>query len=285
MALSIVHSGGDVKGTSTCFHKYDDVFTRTLSPFENGADKSLGGFLVWSAAACCRPSMRTDAAPWYSPGKGRGTVSRIIETIRIEKPVDYATMLTRQRDRHGAVRTGRAPNTLFLLEHEPVITLGRNAHREHVLFDEDELTRRGIALTETDRGGDVTYHGPGQLVAYPILDLRHWRCSVGWYLRTLEEAVIRTLDDYGLKGERVEGLTGVWVDGAKVAAIGVGVRDWVTFHGTAINVDPDMTHFEAIIPCGITNKPVTSLRRLLGNAPPIAEVGEGFEEAFRLAFE
>ncbi len=228
--------------------------------------------------------MRPIAGPWYSLGKGRHTVSRRIETIRIEDPVDYATMLTRQRERHGAVRTGRAPNTLFLLEHAPVITLGRNAHREHVLLDDEELTRRGIALAETDRGGDVTYHGPGQLVAYPILDLRHWRCSVGWYLRTLEEAVIRTLDGYGLKGKRLEGLTGVWVDGAKVAAIGVGVRDWVTFHGTAINVDPDMTHFEAIIPCGIADKPVTSLRRLLGNAPPMAEVAGRFDRAFRMTF-
>ena len=190
-------------------------------------------------------------------------------------------MLERQHQCRQAVADGKAPNTVFLLEHTPVITMGRNAHDENLLFSKAALTEKGVAVHETDRGGDVTYHGPGQLVAYPILNLEQCRCSVGWYLRTLEDVVIQLLASYDLKGERVEGLTGVWVDGAKVAAIGIGVNHWVTFHGTAINVDPDMTHFQLIVPCGITDKPVTSLKALLGGtAPPMDEVRHRFQDAF-----
>ncbi len=175
---------------------------------------------------------------------------------------------------------GEAVNALYLLEHTPVITMGRGAKPEHLLFAPDALRARGIEVCATDRGGDVTYHGPGQLVAYPILDLGRWRCSVGRYLRMLEASVIRLLASYDIEGERVEGYTGVWVAGAKVAAIGIAVHHWVTFHGAAINIDPDMGHFELIVPCGIVDKPVTSMKRLLGVAPPRGEVEARFEAAF-----
>ncbi len=208
-----------------------------------------------------------------------------IETIRISEPIAYDTMLEQQKTRCKDVEEGNAPNTLFLLEHSPVITMGRNADRAHILHSEGALDRMGVALLATDRGGDVTYHGPGQLVAYPILDLKQWRCSVGWYLRRLETALIQVLAQYGLKGEQVPGYTGVWVDGAKVAAIGVGVHQWVTFHGIALNVSPNMNHFGLIIPCGIADKPVTSLAALLGKAPVMPEVMDHFEKAFRAVFE
>lgn len=211
--------------------------------------------------------------------------SRMVETIRFEAPVPYREAYQAQLERRGAVAEGRARNALFLLEHPPVFTLGRKAHAEHILLSEAELRREGIEVCEVDRGGDVTYHGPGQLVGYPILDLGQWEKSIGWYLRALEEVLIGALSDFGLKGERMEGYTGVWVEGAKVAAIGVGIRNWVTFHGVALNVDTDMAHWGHIVPCGIPDKPVTSLKALLGNAPPMGEVMDRFEEHFRGRFE
>lgn len=210
---------------------------------------------------------------------------RQLETIRFTEPQAYAAMLERQLARHKAVVAGEAPNTLFLLEHRPVVTLGREAHAENLLLARAAYEAEGIDVLETSRGGDVTYHGPGQLVAYPILNLNEWKRSVGWYLRALESVLIDLLADYGLQGERVEGLTGVWVGGAKVAAIGIGLRRWTTFHGIALNVAPNMTHFKTIIPCGIADKPVTSLAMLLGNPPDLELVSLGFEKHFRRHFE
>ena len=208
----------------------------------------------------------------------------VIETECIPAPISYADMLERQHERQRAVEQGVAPNTLFLLEHTPVVTLGRAAHAENLLLSREEYARRGIEIVQTDRGGDVTYHGPGQLVAYPILNLNQWQCSVGWYLRSLEEVVIRVLAHYGLAGERVAGHTGVWVAGAKIAAIGVGIHHWVTCHGLALNVDPDMTHFQYIIPCGIIDKPVTSLRRILGPPTDFTQAATYLEYEFRQVF-
>lgn len=205
--------------------------------------------------------------------------AREIETIRLGRP-SYAEAYQRQLGRRAAVESGTAPNTLFLVEHDPVMTLGRNAHREHLLKTPAALEQAGIQVVEADRGGDVTYHGPGQLVAYPILDLRAWRQSIKWYLRALEEVLIGQLSAYGLLGERVEGLTGVWVGDAKVAAIGVGIHKWVTFHGIALNVNPDMTHFTYIVPCGIADRPVTSLAMLMDNAPDLAQAASDFERGF-----
>jgi lipoyl(octanoyl) transferase len=210
---------------------------------------------------------------------------RRLETIRIPEPQGYAAMLERQLARHKAVVAGEAPNTLFLLEHTPVVTLGRESHTENLLLARAAYEADGIEVLETSRGGDVTYHGPGQLVAYPILNLNEWKLSVGWYLRTLESVLIDLLADYGLQGERVEGLTGVWVGGAKVAAIGIGLRRWTTFHGIALNVAPNMAHFKTIIPCGIADRPVTSLALLLGSAPDLNEVASGFKKHFRRHFD
>ncbi len=209
---------------------------------------------------------------------------RTIETIRLPGFTTYEDGLAIQRERRLAVEAGTAGNALFLLEHEPVFTLGRNFQTQNLLLSEDALAERGIAAAQADRGGDVTYHGPGQLVAYPILNLSEWKLSIRWYLRSLEQVLIDQLAGYGLQGQRVEGFTGVWVGGAKVAAIGIGIHNWVTYHGIALNVDPNMEHFGLIVPCGIADKPVTSLRQLLGTAPPMDTVMDDFERAFRNYF-
>lgn len=203
--------------------------------------------------------------------------------MRLGSGIPYSDALAFQRTRRAAVESGNAPEAIVLLEHSPVITLGRNAHASNVLLPLELLAQRGIVIAETDRGGDVTYHGPGQLVAYPIIHIERRGLSITGYLRLLEQAVIDTLAAFGVIGERLAGYTGVWVNGAKVAAIGIGVHRGVTFHGTAINVAPDMTHWQLIVPCGIADKPVTSLKELLGTAPPIAEVGESFVRAFTAA--
>jgi len=162
---------------------------------------------------------------------------------------------------------------VVLVEHEPpVITLGRGAKVEHLVASRERLRQEGIEIHESSRGGDVTYHGPGQLVGYPILRLdRHGR-DVHRYLRDLEEVLIRTLARFGVAGERAPGMTGVWVGGEKVAAIGVAVRRWVTYHGFALNVGVNLEHFGLIVPCGLHGKRVTSLNRLLGRAVSIDEV-------------
>jgi len=205
---------------------------------------------------------------------------RSLEFIRLPGLTRYADGLRTQMERREAVEEKRAGNTVFVLEHAPVITLGRKANRSNLLLAESEFAARGIDVHATDRGGDVTYHGPGQMVAYPILDLTAWRPSIRGYLRTLEEVIIRLLTGYGLQGERQEGFTGVWVGGAKVAAIGVGIHNWTTFHGLALNVCPDMAHFGYIIPCGL-QKPVTSLVHLLPECPSMETVMGDFERAFR----
>ncbi|HIJ72739.1 MAG TPA: lipoyl(octanoyl) transferase LipB [Candidatus Hydrogenedentes bacterium] len=209
-------------------------------------------------------------------------MAQFIEVIRLPGFVEYGQAMAIQRERRIAVEEGRAGNALYLLEHRPVITLGRSARRENLLLDADALAEQGIDLCETDRGGDVTYHGPGQLVAYPVLDLRQWRQSIRWYLRQLEEVLIQQLADYNIDAGRIEGLTGVWTAGRKVAAIGIAIRNWVTFHGIGLNVHPDLAHFDYIIPCGVPDKPVTSLHQLLGDAaPPMPQAMNDFEHHFR----
>lgn len=197
-----------------------------------------------------------------------------IEIVRVAKPMRYRDAYRAQTFRRDAVISGRMNGAIFVLEHLPVITMGRNGRQEHLLRDRAELRAMGIELHEADRGGDVTYHGPGQLVAYPVLDLKRFSLTIKGYMRLLEQAVIDLLADYGLKGDRVQGLTGVWVNGAKVAAIGVGARRWVTYHGLALNVDPDMSHFGLIVPCGIADRPVTSLKLLREKAPSMDDVAD-----------
>ena len=182
----------------------------------------------------------------------------------------YAEALALQGQLVEGRKAGRIADQLLFVEHPHVITLGRNAKDHHVLASPEVLTRAGIDLRVTNRGGDVTYHGPGQLVGYPILDLKEWQRDVMAYVRGLEESLIGAIAEFGLRGERVEGMTGVWVDGQKVAAIGVHLSRWVTSHGFALNIDTDLDYFRYIVPCGLT-RPVTSLRRL-GCAASRAEV-------------
>ena len=178
--------------------------------------------------------------------------------------VPYASGLELQERLVADRQAGRIPDTLLLLEHDPVFTLGRNAHREHVLFPEAELRARGFEVFETGRGGDVTYHGPGQIVGYPILDLSPDRQDVHRYVRDLEEVLIRTCGDYGVAAGRVAGMTGAWVGQSKIAAIGVRIARWVTSHGFAFNVGGDLAPFGLIVPCGLRGRGVTSLERELG---------------------
>jgi len=176
--------------------------------------------------------------------------------------------------------SGQAPDTFLFLEHPPVVTLGRGSHAEHLLASPERLARAGAEVWETTRGGDVTYHGPGQLVGYGILDLRDRGRDLGRYLRDLEEALIRLLGDYGLVADRRPGLTGAWVGERKVAAIGVRAERWVTAHGFALNVEPDLSHFDWIVPCGIREYGVTSIAELLRErdagvaVPALQEVAE-----------
>jgi lipoyl(octanoyl) transferase len=177
-----------------------------------------------------------------------------------------------------------ATERLFLLEHPPVITLGRNAQDSDVLADAPTLRARGVTIERTNRGGQVTYHGPGQLVGYPILDLHPDRRDVGRYLRDLEEVLIRTLGHLGIAaGRQAEG-TGVWAGGAKIAALGVHLSRWVTTHGFALNVTTDLTHFDLIVPCGIRTRGVTSIARLLGRPVTFAEVVEPLVAEFGARF-
>ncbi len=160
---------------------------------------------------------------------------------------------------------GAIPDTLLLLEHPPTITLGRAGGRDHLLASAEELAARGIDLLEIDRGGDVTYHGPGQVVAYPILDLSRLLPDLNRYVRALEETMMRVLRDHGLESERIAGMSGVWVGGAKVGAVGIRVKEWITMHGFALNVNTELSAFDLIVPCGLHGRPVTSLAQLLGH--------------------
>jgi lipoyl(octanoyl) transferase len=181
---------------------------------------------------------------------------------------------------------GRRGDTLLLLEHPHTYTLGRATKDGHLLVAPETLAAQGVALVESDRGGDITYHGPGQVVGYPILKLSRYGGDVLRYLRMLEEALIVALAGYGVRGERVPGLTGVWVGDEKIAAIGVKLTaGGVTLHGFALNVDPDLRFFGQIIPCGIADRGVTSLARVLGAPPPHAEVEARIVAAFAGVFD
>jgi lipoyl(octanoyl) transferase len=158
-------------------------------------------------------------------------------------------------------KQGLGVDRLLFVEHPHVITIGRNGHEENLLAKEATLRRAGIELHETDRGGDVTYHGPGQIVAYPIMDLREWKRDVGAFVRAIEQVLIDTLADFGIDARRIGGLTGVWTDAGKIAAIGVHLSRWVSTHGWALNVSTDLEYFQYIVPCGLS-RPVTSMAAL-----------------------
>jgi lipoyl(octanoyl) transferase len=197
--------------------------------------------------------------------------------------ISYGAALELQQQLVAERKQALIPDQLLLLEHAHVITLGRNGHMENVLADEEILSRAGISFYPTDRGGDVTYHGPGQLVGYPILDLRDWKRDVGAYVRGVEQAIIQTLADYGIEAERIPKLTGVWVGDRKIAAIGVHISRWVTSHGFALNVATDLSYFHYIVPCGLT-KPVTSMAEL-GVRAGLQEVGEKLAGHFGRIFD
>jgi len=199
--------------------------------------------------------------------------------------VPYGEALELQKALVEERRAGRVPDLLLLLEHPAVITLGvRRDSRLHVMATEGELAMHGIEVHETGRGGDVTYHGPGQIVGYPILDLRPDRCDVHQYVRDLEEVMIRVCADYGVAAHRVEGLSGAWVGTEKIGAIGVRISRWITSHGFAFNVDTRLEDFQLIVPCGIADRGVTSLGKLLGQAPSLAEVEDRFVTRFAEVF-
>ena len=195
----------------------------------------------------------------------------------------YAEALERQNALQAARLAGEAPDTLVLVEHDPVFTVGlRSGAERHLVWDAEALTREGVAVHATNRGGDITYHGPGQLVAYPIVSL-DTRRDLHAYLRFLEDVLIAVVARHGVVAARREGLTGIWAGTRKLAAIGVSVRRWVTMHGIALNVAPDLRHFGGIVPCGIASDQgtVTSLAAELGaRCPSLASVGDDFADEF-----
>ena len=200
--------------------------------------------------------------------------------------LDYQTAWDLQKELFERRLAGDIEDTFLLIEHPHTYTLGKSGHEENLVADEFALKRQGIEVFRIDRGGDITYHGPGQIVGYPILDLHHHYLDVHRFLRDLEEVIIQTLADYKIAASRVEGLTGVWVEGAKVAAIGVKVTRWINMHGFAFNVNTDLSYFGNIIPCGIIDKPVTSMEKLLGGQLEYVEVQDKvcakFEEVFEI---
>jgi len=213
-------------------------------------------------------------------------VTREVEIRRLGV-VPYADGLELQRELVGRRKADQIPDQLLLLEHPPVITLGVKTRndRSHVVATAATLEEEGVEVFESGRGGDVTYHGPGQLVAYPIIDLRPDRCDVHRYVRDLEEVLIRTSAAFGIVARRSEGLTGAWVGEEKLAAIGVRIARWITSHGFALNVSTNLSHFGLIVPCGISDKGVTSLEKLLARQLPMVTVEDAVIDAFCAVFQ
>jgi len=204
---------------------------------------------------------------------------RVLGTVRYGEAQELQARLVEER------RAGAIPDTLLLLEHPPVITLGSGSDPAHVLVHPEERARRGIELIESGRGGDVTWHGPGQLVGYPILRLPEDRRDLHGYLRDLEEVLIRALARFGIEGRREAGMTGVWTAGGKIAALGIRVASgWITSHGFALNVGRDLSGFQTIVPCGIRNRAVTSITLESESEPSMASVRGAVVGSFREVF-
>jgi lipoyl(octanoyl) transferase len=201
--------------------------------------------------------------------------------------VPYQDALALQRSLVEERRADRIPDTLLLLQHPPVITVGvkGDGGRSNVVADPRRLGQLGIEVSETGRGGDVTYHGPGQIVGYPILDLRPDRCDVHRYVRDLEAVMIGVCDEYGVEAGRIDGLTGTWIGGQKIGAIGIRISRWITSHGFAFNVSTDLEHFDLIVPCGIQDRGVTSLERATARTIPLSEVEDAVIRQFGVVFE
>ncbi len=198
---------------------------------------------------------------------------------------------TQQEHNIGEQNPQVFPDQLILVEHNPVYTLGKSGNISHVLISEEERKEKGIEFFKINRGGDITFHGPGQLVGYPILDLEHFKTDLGWYLRSLEEVIILTIEEYGVVGGRSKGETGVWIDAdipgseRKICAMGIKCSRWVTMHGFALNVNTNLDYFNYIVPCGIYNKQVTSLEKELGYRVDMNEVTHKLLKNFEKVFE
>jgi lipoyl(octanoyl) transferase len=218
---------------------------------------------------------------------------RDLGTMEYQEAWDLQEQLLQQALSQKAAGAGTLHHLLFV-EHPPVYTLGKSGKMEHVLIDRQEMEQRQIGFYQSNRGGDITYHGPGQIVGYPIFDLERFYTDIGRYLRELEEVIILTLAEYGIKGERSKGETGVWLDpqhpqlARKICAMGVRCSRWVTMHGFALNVNPDLSYFNNIVPCGIANKSVTSMQLEVGRSLAVEEVKQKllthFEAVFGIGF-
>ncbi len=207
----------------------------------------------------------------------------------IDLPITtYAEVWAQQKQIFAELLEGKDSDTLILCEHPHVYTLGRATEITNVLFSDDKLREIGAEKFEIERGGDVTYHGPGQLVGYPLLNLSHFKEDLGWFLRAIEETIILTLKEFDIEGFRVAGKTGVWVKAGheeeKICAIGVKVSKWCTMHGFALNVNTDLSYFDYIIPCGISDKKVTSMEKLLGRGVVVSEVKRLYQKSFEQVF-
>ena len=215
-----------------------------------------------------------DLVPPYSASR-----LKQLEVQRLGRRL-YSEVWEYQKNLMEQRKKGRILDTLILVEHEPVYTLGKNGDENHLL----QSRRREIPVFRTERGGDVTYHGPGQLVGYPILDLHDHRMSVSWYMRSLEEVLISTLADFDITAERQGGVTGIWVGDQKIASLGVRLSQWVSMHGFALNVNTDLSYFDGIIPCGIFESGVTSMEKVLDAKQSLNAVERVVENQFRAIF-
>ena len=195
--------------------------------------------------------------------------------------MDYQSTWDLQKGYHKKVLNGDTTDTLLLVEHESVYTLGKNANKNHLLQSAPEDAK----IFHIERGGDITYHGPGQLVGYPILDLHRYNTSISWYMRRLEQVIIDTLNEYGIKADVKEGLTGVWVGDEKIGAQGVRISRWVTMHGFALNVNTDLDYYSGIIPCGIFEYGVTSMEKIVGEKLNMGKVKKSILKSFHQAFQ
>jgi lipoyl(octanoyl) transferase len=212
-------------------------------------------------------------------------LGRIAYTAALEKQTAAFTTLL-----NAKMNNEQAPNQLFFCEHEPVLTLGKSGKESNLLIAEDLLLQRGISLYHTNRGGDITYHGPGQITGYPIFDLEYWHIGIKQYIHTLEEVIIRFLSLYGIEGKRLEGAAGVWIDtqpagkARKICAIGVKCSRYVTMHGFALNINTDLHYFSLINPCGFTDKGVTSLEKEMGSPQDVERAKIQLKEIFSACF-
>ncbi|MBU2598244.1 MAG: lipoyl(octanoyl) transferase LipB [Actinobacteria bacterium] len=205
---------------------------------------------------------------------------RELKVIDFKKLIEYKEGLKLQRFYEEKSLNGKT-DFLLLLEHYPVITIGKSGNSLNILFNEDALKNKEVSVYHTDRGGDVTYHGPGQLVGYPILNLRYYKKDVKWYVKSLEEVLINVLNEYGIKAEIIPKLIGVWVKNKKIASIGVRIRKWITTHGFALNVNNDLTPFSYIIPCGIKDVDITSMKEVLNKEIDMKKLKKNIIKEFK----